>query len=162
MAMNLKKFLETYFKLVRLNEMKSDDVERWVQFEGLVKKGDLTKNMADWAKLLKRDAAGNIELDVDGFFKIMDLNPDELSEEEWKDLFLNTQNAMSALGAQRKYYANTGEDDVVSFIDDNKDRFGKAWGETKEATAETKNGIDDLCYILKTYFRQESGARVGW
>ena len=115
MAMSMKKFLETYFKLVRLNEMKSDDIERWVQFESLVKEEDLTKNMADWAKLLKRDpVTGELTLDRDGFFELITLNPTELSDEDWEKLFLNTQNAMSGLVAQRKSYADLGEDDVVN------------------------------------------------
>jgi len=162
MAMNMKKFLETYFKLVRLNEMKSDDIERWVQFESLVKKDDLTKNMADWVKLLDKDpATGNIILDADGFYKLIDLNPNDLSDDDWKELFLNTQNAMSGLVAQRKSYANLGEDDVVNFIDDNKDRFEKAWGDTKEATPETEAAInylvdklDDLSKKNPDLFRQ--------
>lgn len=155
MAMSMKKFLETYFKLVRLNEMKSDDIERWVQFESLVKKEDLTKNMADWAKLLKRDpVTGELTLDRDGFFELITLNPTELSDEDWEKLFLNTQNAMSGLVAQRKSYADLGEDDVVSFIDDNKDRFDKSWGETKEATPETEAAIGYLVAKLEDLLRK--------
>ncbi len=150
MAMNMKKFLETYFKLVRLNEMKTDDIERWVQFEDLVKKDDLTKNMSDWSKLLERDpVTGNIVLDADGFFKIMDLDPTELNEDEWEKLFLDTQNAMSSLSMRRQFYVNAGEDDVVNFIDDNKSRFDKSWGETKEATPETEAAINYLINKLE-------------
>ena len=137
MAMSMKKFLETYFKLVRLNEMKSDDIERWVQFESLVKEEDLTKNMADWAKLLKRDpVTGELTLDRDGFFELITLNPTELSDEDWEKLFLNTQNAMSGLVAQRKSYADLGEDDVVNFIDDNKENIEIA----------KKHGIDGYIF----------------
>ena len=163
MAMSMKKFLETYFKLVRLNEMRSDDIERWVQFESLVKKADLTKNMADWVKLLEKDPiTGNIIIDpADGFYKLINLDPNELSDDDWKELFLNTQNAMSGLVARRKSYANLGEDDIVNFIDDNKDRFEKAWGDTKEATPETEaaidylvNKLDDLLKKNPDLFRQ--------
>lgn len=124
------KFLEKFFKIQRLKEMRYSDIERWARLEDWVRKGDtsLDKDVRDYAKLIVQN--GNA-------FDVANLDSKDLDDEDWTKLFYSFQRSFLNLADKR----DKQDSDTQEYIDEHKDFFDKHGQAEKKARVETLEQI---------------------
>lgn len=156
MAKSLNEFLQEYFKLVRMIEMRDNHTEQWAHFEDLITSGDMTKDQKKWAdKLLQK--VGDVFVRIpapNGEYQIKALpNPsgphDELNASDWEQLFRICQNVYARLSQDRASYTNN--DKVIDFINEWQHLFIDTDSASVIATTATETQCGNLKNLLTTY-----------
>lgn len=155
MAMSMAKFLENVFKIRRMKDWVVDHPEQWQQFSDWAGTGvgDNVKLNADqrkWLDFLKRNVDGTFVRShglKNGFLEVKDFPPTtDLSEADWKQLFLTCQ----ATFVRMKHNKSSYDGVVQDFITDNQELFANVTEETREATTTTDTAIFKLVEKIKT------------
>ncbi|MBQ6736578.1 MAG: hypothetical protein IJQ90_03780 [Alphaproteobacteria bacterium] len=149
MAMNMKDFLEKVFKIQRMKEWRVEHPEQWQQLSDWAGSGDpdtskLNADQRKWLAFLERTGLAATDPFVrepntkNGFLKIKDFPPiSDLSESDWKQLFLTCQSTFARLKANKSSYHG----DVQDFVTDNGPLFDDVTDETMEASPRTDAAI---------------------
>ena len=149
MAVTTAKFLENVFKIQRMKEWRTAHPEQWQHFSDWAGSGDpdtskLNADQRKWLAFLERTGAGATDPFVrepntkNGFLKIKDFPPTtDLTESDWKQLFLTCQATFARLKANKSSYHG----DVQDFITDNGPLFDDVTDETMEADPRTDAAI---------------------
>lgn len=149
MAVSMAKFLENVFKIQRMNDWRIQHPEQWQQFSDWAGSGDpstskLNADQRKWLAFLERTGLGATDPFVrepntkNGFLKIKDFPPTtDLSESDWKRLFLTCQATFARLKTNKSSYHG----DVQDFITDNTPLFSDVTEESMEATPRTDAAI---------------------
>ncbi len=157
MAVTTAKFLENVFKIQRMKEWRTAHPEQWQQFSDWAGSGDpdtskLNADQRKWLAFLERTGAGATDPFVrepntkNGFLKIKDFPPTtDLTESDWKQLFLTCQATFARLKANKSSYHG----DVQDFITDNESLFDDVNDETMEAGPRTDTAILDFLEQLE-------------
>ena len=149
MAESTAKFLENVFKIRRMKDWVIDHPEQWQQFSdwagsGTVDSGKLNENQRKWLKYLKRNIDGSLARWhnlKNGFLEVVDFPPtSDLSEADWKQLFLTCQATFVRMKANKASYHG----DVQDFITNNSTLFADVTEETMEANPRTDTAILDF------------------
>lgn len=154
MAKPLNEFLQEYFKLTRMLDMRDNHTEQWAHFEDLVTSNDMTKDMKKWAdKLLQKDPAGNfIRVPApNGEYQIKALpattgTHDELDDADWETLFRICQNTFFQMNQERDSFV--GNDKVIDFINEWQHVFTGTQQASMVATRATETQCNDLRRLL--------------
>lgn len=155
MAQQLNEFLQEYFKLVRMMEMRDNHTEQWAQFEDLVTSGDMTKDQKKWAdKLFQKDANGNLIRNAAGEYQIKPLPNsfgahDELERADWETLFRICQNVFYQMNRNRTSYA--GNTNVLDFLNEWQHLFTGTNQASLVATQATENQCTSLANLLTAH-----------
>ncbi|MBO7657014.1 MAG: hypothetical protein J6S80_04785 [Alphaproteobacteria bacterium] len=148
MAMTSREFLKKFFNIHRLNDMKNNDYERWVQFEEFVTKNNMTDNMKKWAGYLVKDPQDPKKyMRLNGFYEIQDYpNFDDLDETELEELFLACQVAFDGLKKNRDAYIGNAK--VYNFINNFYDVFAEKVS-SRVALETTEKSIEKFAALLE-------------
>ena len=169
MAVTTAKFLENVFKIQRMNEWRTAHPEQWQQFSDWAGSGapDTSKLNADqrkWLAFLERTGPGANDPFVrepntkNGFLKIKDFPPTtDLTEADWKQLFLTCQATFARLKANKSSYHG----DVQDFITDNESLFDDVTDETMEASPRTDTAILNFLEQLEKLYPSDLSRLFG-
>lgn len=152
-------FLVNVFKIERMREWRMAHPEQWAQFSEWAKTGvgdnsNLNDEQRKWLKQLKRTGAGTDNDPLErwhnspkGFVEIKDFPAAaDLTDAEWKDLYLACQSTFMRLKANRTSYDSAVQD----FITDNDHFFDNVTDESLEANADTDTAILNFLTQLET------------
>ena len=149
MAMSTAKFLENVFKIRRMKDWVVDHPGQWQQFSdwagtGVGDNAKLNADQRKWLEYLQRNADGTFVRShglKNGFLEVKDFPPTtDLSEADWKQLFLTCQ----ATFVRMKHNKSSYDGVVQDFITDNSSLFDDVTDDTLEASPTTDNAILEL------------------
>ena len=140
MAKQLNEFLQEYFKLFRMVDMRDNHTEQWAHLLDVAKSGDMTKDQRGWVKdLLHKEPTG---LQVNDLPKKTDL-----TDADWETLFRICQNVYARMTQNRYSYPSDGP--VVKFLNEWDHVFTGTETASQIATPATESQCDDLAKLLE-------------
>ena len=146
MAMTTAKFLENVFKIRRMKDWVVDHPEQWQQFSdwagtGVGDNAKLNADQRKWLDFLQRNADGTFVRShglKNGFLEVKDFPPTtDLSETDWKQLFLTCQATFVRMKRNKSSYDGVVQD----FITGNGSLFDDITDDTLIARPRTENAI---------------------
>ena len=139
MAKQLNEFLQEYFRLFRMVDMRDNHTEQWAHLLDVAKSGDMTKDQRGWVKdLLHKEPTG---LQVNDLPKKTDL-----TDADWETLFRICQNVYARMAQNRYSYPSDGP--VVKFLNEWDHVFTGTETASQIATPATESQCDDLAKLL--------------
>lgn len=167
---DMSKFLESVFKIQRLNAWRVDHPERWQQFSdwagsGAPDSGKLNPDQRKWLAYIKRvdpkDDKSPFVRKPDpktGFLEIKDYPAfTDLDEAAWKELYITCQNTWYQIKHDKSDY----KDSVVQFIADNAKYFDDYAEGAMEATRDTEVAIKSMVDLLEKINNESVLYRLG-